>query len=392
MSPKLRVVVVHNRYRQRGGEDAVAEAEIAMLRAHGHAVRVYERDSRELESMGALDTAAQALWSRRTAQEIDALCERFGADLVHAHNTFPLVSPSLYWAAFRAGVPVVQTLHNYRLFCVQGMFRREERVCEDCLGHVPWRGAAHGCYHGSVAQSAAVAAVVTLHRALGTFRDRVTRYIALTEFCRRKFVQGGLPPERIAVKPNFVDVPAPPVDAPRRGALFVGRLSAEKGVEVLLAALGLAPRVEVDVVGSGPAEGAFAAAARARLHGWLAQGAVLEQMQAAACLVLPSVWFECFPRTLVEAYACGLPVIASRVGALAELVEHGRTGLLFEPGSAGELAQALEWARAHPGEMRRMGAEARALYERRFAPPRNYEELMTIYDDAIGDFRMGAAA
>lgn len=391
MSSKLRIVVVHNRYRQRGGEDSVAEAEIAMLRAHGHAVRFYERDSRELEGMGPLGTAAQALWSQRTAGEIGALCARFGADLVHAHNTFPLVSPSLYWAAFRAGVPVVQTLHNYRLFCVQGMFRREERICEDCLGRLPWRGAAHGCYHGSVAQSAAAAAVVTLHRALGTFRGRVTRYIALTDFCRSKFVRGGLPAERIAVKPNFVDVP-PPGDAPRRGALFVGRLSEEKGTGVLVGALERAPHVELDVVGSGPAEAALAALPRARMHGWLPQGAVLEQMQAAACLVLPSVWFECFPRTLVEAYACGLPVVASRVGALAELVEHGRTGLLFEPGSPGELARALEWARLHPREMRAMGANARAVYERRYSPRRNYEELMTIYDDAIGDFRLGEAA
>jgi glycosyltransferase involved in cell wall biosynthesis len=387
----LRIVVVHNRYRQRGGEDSVAEAEIALLRARGHEVALYMRDSRELEKLGKLDASAQALWSRRTVAEIGALCAEFDADLVHAHNTFPLVSPSLYWSAFRAGIPVVQTLHNYRLMCVQGMFRLHDRICEDCLGRVPWRGVARGCYHDSVAQSAAVATVVTLHRVLGTFRDRVSRYIALTDFSRLKYIQGGLPAARIAVKPNFVDV-LPPPDLPRSGALFVGRLTAEKGIATLHAALAHAPRIELDVVGTGPEEAALRNAPHVRLHGWLRQEAVLERMRAAACLVMPSVWFECFPRALVEAFACGLPVIASRVGALEELIEHGRTGLLFEPGSPPALAEALEWARLHPGAMRAMGLNARAQYEQRYSPQRNYEELMRIYEDAIGDFRLGAAA
>ena len=387
----LRIVVVHNRYRQRGGEDAVVEAEVALLRERGHAVELYVRDNRELDGIGPLDASAQALWSRRTTAEIAALCSRFGADVVHAHNTFALVSPSLYWATFRVRVPVVQTLHNYRLMCVQGMFLRQERVCEDCLGHVPWRGVLRGCYRGSVAQSAALAGVVTLHRMLGTFRDRVTRYIALNEFCRRKFIDGGLPAGRIAVKPNFVDV-APPPEAARQGALFVGRLSAEKGISTLLGALGRAREVRLEVVGGGPEEERVRAHPSVQARGWLAPAQVLERMRAASFLVLPSVWFECFPRTLVEAFACGLPVIASRVGALAELVDHGRTGLLFRPGSETGLARALDYAQAHPDLMREMGAHARAVYEARFAPQRNYEQLMDIYDDAIAEFHERAAA
>jgi glycosyltransferase involved in cell wall biosynthesis len=386
---RLRVLVVHNRYRQRGGEDAVAEAEAALLERHGHAVEVYLRDNRELDGVGALAAGAQALWSRRAAEDVARLCERFGADLVHAHNTFARVSPSVYWAAARAGVPVVQTLHNYRLMCVQGMFRLEERICEDCLGRVPWRGVLRRCYHGSAAQSAALAGVITLQRAFGS--ARVARYVALTEFSRRKFIEGGLPAARISVKPNFVDVARAP-EAPRRGALFVGRLSAEKGIGTLVDALAHAPELELETVGDGPEAPALAARPGTRARGWLAQAEVLDRMRAAACLVMPSVWFECFPRTLVEAFACGLPVVASRVGALEELVEHGRTGLLFEPGSGEALARALRWALAHPERMREMGANARAEYEARYAPARNHEQLMAIYADALGALRAPAAA
>lgn len=379
---RLRVLVVHNRYQLAGGEDAVVEAEIGLLRDNGHEVETYLRDNHELRDIGALDAFTQALWSRRTWREVSQLVDGFRPDVIHAHNTFALVSASLYWAAARAAVPVVQTLHNFRLLCVQAMFLREGRVCEDCLGRVPWPGVVRKCYRNSGLQSAALATMLGMHRTLGTYRQKVARYIALTDFCRAKFIEGGLPASRIAVKPNFVGV-ARAAETSRRGGLFVGRLAPEKGVDVLIEALRALPNVTLDVIGDGPELPKVTAHPQLDALGWLAPDGVQERMRRAAYLVMPSIWYENFPRTLVEAYANGLPVIASRLGAMEELVDHGRSGLLFEPGDASDLARHLAWAEAFPTKMRAMGERAREIYEKRFTPEKNYAQLMAIYRDVL---------
>jgi glycosyltransferase involved in cell wall biosynthesis len=387
---KLRILVVHNRYQLPGGEDAVVDAEIELLRGHGHAVEAYLRDNHELRDMSAFDAFTQTLWSRRTGEELAGIVREFGPDVIHAHNTFALVSPSLYWHASRMGVPVVQTLHNFRLLCVQAMFLHDNHVCEDCLGRVPWRGVARKCYRGSALQSAAVATMLGMHRALGTYRHKVTRYIALNEFCRQKFIEGGLPASRLAIKPNFVDIDRPPAHA-RSGSLYVGRLAAEKGIDVLLRAVRELPSVTIDVIGAGPEGHKLESNPQLNLLGWLKPTEIYDRMRRAAYLVMPSIWYENFPRTLLEAFANGLPVIASRLGALPELIEHGRTGLLFEPGSPDDLARHLAWAEAFPQKMRAMGENARAVYEARFTSQENYGRLMAIYEEAIAAVRLKVA-
>jgi len=387
---KARVLVVHNRYRLAGGEDAVVDAEIALLRGRGHEVATYFRDNAELAGTKAISAFTQTLWSRRTADEVSQLAREFRPDVIHAHNTFALVSASLYWAGARAGVPVVQTLHNFRLLCVQAMLLREGRVCEDCVGRLPWRGVTRRCYRRSAVQSAALAAMLGLHRSLGTYRDKIARYIALNDFCRTKFIEGGLPAARIAVKPNFVDLPQP-FEGPRRGALFVGRLAPEKGIDTLLGALRELPGVTIDVIGTGPDEHKLARHPQVRFLGWRPPEEVYARMRGASYLVMPSIWYENFPRTLVEAFACGLPVVASRLGALPELVRHGSTGLLVDAGSADDLARHMAWAESFPDKMRAIGARARQRYEEAFTPDRNYEQLMAIYGDAIAEVRPKAA-
>lgn len=380
----MRVLVAHNAYQQRGGEDSVVEAEAALLASRGHAVERFLRHNDAIADMSRLDAAVQTVWSAPAARDFEAVLRAFRPDVVHVHNTFPLMSPAIYWVANRLRVPVVQTLHNFRLLCPGALFLREGRVCEDCSGRLPWRGVVRGCYRESRPASAALAGMLVVHRAAGTWRNKVSRYIALNEFCRAKFVAGGLPAERIVVKPNFVDFSAP-AEVERAGFLFVGRLSAEKGVTALADAARQVPGVALRVAGSGPEASCLAGIAGVAALGALDGSTVRAEMGRAMALVLPSIWYENFPRTLVEAYACGLPVIASRIGALAELVRDGETGLLFEPGNAADLADKLRWAQAHPQRMAEMGRKARALYEAEFTAERNYAQLMAIYRDAIDE-------
>ena len=378
----MKILIVHNSYQQAGGEDSVVASEIELLRSHGHEVECYGRSNHEAACMSKLALLRDTLWSSRSTIELSELIQHFAPDVMHVHNTFPLISPSAYWAADNAGVPVVQTLHNFRLLCPQAMHLRDGKVCEDCTGSLPWRGAVRGCYRDSIPQSMVLAAMLTLHRTLGTYRSKVSRYIALNEFCREKFVAGGLPSGRIVVKPNFVDFAAPPV-AQREGLLFVGRLSEEKGIATLAAAARQLAGASVRVVGSGPEQPLLEGVPNVRLLGGMPGDQVRAEMSVAQALILPSICYENFPRTLVEAYGCGLPVIASRLGALPELVEEGVTGLLFEPGDATDLADKMRWALAHPEQMAHMGQQARLRYEQRYTAERNYAQLMAVYERVV---------
>ena len=378
----MRVLVVHNAYQHKGGEDSVMEAEVTMLAARGHSIMLFLRHNDSIHKKFRIVTAFQTIWSAPVGQEFEATLRSFKPDVVHVHNTFPLISPSIYWVADRLGVPVVQTLHNFRLLCPQAMFLRNGKICEDCLGKLPWRGIVRGCYRESKAQSTILAGMITLHRSVGTWKNKISRYIALNEFCRRKFIAGGLPAHRIMVKPNFVDFEFQ-LSGLRSGFLFVGRLSSEKGVAVLVEAARAVSFSNIRVAGTGPEASLLFGVKNITELGSMSSDDVRMEMGGAMALLLPSIWYENFPRTLVEAFGSGLPVIASRIGALAELVEDGVTGLLFEPGNSQDLAEKMQWAHQHPEKMAEMGRNARVLYETEFTADRNHHQLITIYEAAI---------
>jgi glycosyltransferase involved in cell wall biosynthesis len=385
----MKILAVHNRYQQPGGEDQVFLAETTLLESYGHRVVRYEVHNDQVKRVDRLTLAKDTVWNASAYRELTALIRRERPDVVHFHNTLPLVSPAGYYAAKAEGVPVVQTLHNYRLLCPVALFFRDGRVCEDCMGKaVPWPGVVHRCYRGSRAASGVVATMLTVHRALGTWTEMVDVYVALTEFARNKFIEGGLPAGKIVVKPNFV-YPDPGPGEGRGGyALFVGRLSPEKGVDTLLAAWErLGRRIPLKVVGDGPlrkqaAEAGFRHPCVEYL-GYRPAEEVHALLKEAIVLVFPSEWYEGFSRVAAEAFATATPIIASDIGSAAELVELGHTGLRFRPGDPEDLAAQARWFISHPEEHARMRREVRAEYEAKYTAERNYQMLIEIYDSAL---------
>lgn len=383
----MKVLVVHNYYRLAGGEDRAFHAEAALLEAYGHTVVRYTVHNDAVDTTAPLRLARNTVWNRAAQEALQCLLKAEQPDVAHFHNTLPLLSPSVYYAAKREGAAVVQTLHNYRLLCPNALFLREGVPCEDCLGRrLAWPAVLHACYRGSRAASATVALMLATHRAAGTWAEQVDAYVALSPFARGKFIEGGLPPEKLHVRPNFVPdavAPGPGGD----GFVFAGRLSEEKGLATLLAAWDrLEAPVPLTLIGEGPLEGLVRAAQARHPHvawaGALPNAEVVEAMRHAAAVIVPSQCYENAPLALVEAYAAGSPVLASRIGSLPGFVEEGRTGLLFAPGDAAALAAAVTALRTHPDHRTAMRAHARAAYEASYTPAAGYARLMEIYDHA----------
>lgn len=389
----MKILIAHNSYLQAGGEDTAVNAEIDLLRANGNEVLVYRRENTEIEDRSLLSTVLATLWSRQSVHELDSLCRKFEPDIIHSHNIFPLISPSIYWFAGSRKIPIVQTLHNFRLLCPQAMFLRNGKVCEDCLGKAPWRAVTRRCYHGSAMQSALVSQMLTTHRSIGTFQKRISAYIAMNHFCREKFIAGGLPADKIQIKPNFVVQSRAPDWTARAGGLFVGRLSEEKGISLLIDALrkengGASPlrpahASSIQVVGSGPLEPAVRNALHEAYLEAKKPGEILTLLHSCAFLIAPSTCYETFGLAAAEAFSCGVPVIASDHGGLAELVSDGVNGLLFRPGDAADLAEKIQWAQANPARMLEMGKAAYQTYLSKYTPERNYRVLMGIYQGVL---------
>jgi glycosyltransferase involved in cell wall biosynthesis len=387
----MKILLVHNFYQRYGGESAVVTDELELLRAHGQVAELHAVDNDDIHGvLQAGLTALRLTYSWPARRKLAEKLANFSPDVVHVHNFFPKLTPAIYDACQEKGVPVVQTLHNFRIFCPNALFLREGQICESCLNGSPFRAVAHGCYRSSRLGSLAVARMVSYHRRHRTWQNKVDCFIALSAFSRSKFIQGGIPPERILVKPNFVpdlfQAEALSEKRPARStrALFVGRLSEEKGVATLLSAWqGL--DVPLRIVGDGPMA--------LKLHenpppwvsllGQKTPGEVAVEMEHATFLILPSLCYENAPLVLAEAFSHGLPVIASRLGSLAEFIEDGKTGLHFSPGDPCDLAAKVQWAIEHPVEMNHMGLRARKYYLRHFTPGQSYQQLMKLYQAVI---------
>jgi len=388
----MKILLVHNYYRFPGGEDEVFKNEAALLRENGHDVSLFTVSNVDFKGIeNAIRVGVNLTYSQRSRNEISKAIQECGPDIVHVHNFFPLLTPSIYDACRQQGVPVVQTLHNFRPICAGSYLSRNNVPCEKCVGGSHIWGVIHRCYRRSSLATLAVARMNRFHRARGTWRERVDAFITPSKFMRSRFIVGDFPADKIFAKPNFVtdwvssqEIANTDLEKDRSGALYAGRLSAEKGIDVLLKAwdgVGL----ELAIAGQGLLYEDLSKLCRPNIKvlGHLSLEDLHQKMLRAQFLIVPSLWYEGLPMVVLNAFACGLPVIASRLGSLAELVEDGVTGLHFTPGDAGDLKEKVLWANRNPERLVAFGRNARASYELKYTPERNYEKLMEIYQFAI---------
>lgn len=394
----MKVLIVHNCYRTSApsGEDIVAKNERKLLEENGTDVVAYEKfndDIDESSTMKRIKLGLDCAWSRGTYAELLDVIKRVRPDVAHFHSIHPQISPSAYAACQEIGVPAVHTLHNYRYICPGALLHRDGRPCEDCVGQWPFHALRYRCYRGSLTATGALVWMITYNRWRGTFVNFVNRYVALTEFAASRLTAGGLPSERIEVKPNFL--PNPPElfkERKKRYAVFVGRLSAEKGVWTMLSAWRKVNGLPLKILGDGPLRQDLETYAlekgikNVEFMGTRKREEVLSVVGSALLQVVPSEWYETFGMVVIEAYACGTPVIASRIGALAEIVLDGETGFHFEAGNAFNLAEKVNILAANPTLASRLGERAREVFDQKYTSEQNFKILMGIYQRAREDF------
>jgi glycosyltransferase involved in cell wall biosynthesis len=394
----MRVVIVHNRYRTTApsGEDVAVENERRMLERRGVEVFFFERCNDELDAStlpAKMAMATNTIWSQRSRVELRKVLRHLRPDIVHVHNTFAAISPSIYGAATSERIAVVQTLHNFRFFCPSGLFLREGKPCEDCVDKGLLQAIRHRCYRGSITATTTLASMLQLHRVLGTYSRHIHKYIVLTEFARRKAMHAGISQQKLVVKPNFL--PNPPAIGQGTGGyiIFVGRLFEGKGLQTLVRAWRQLPDIRLKIVGDGALRNQLETVARndkanIEFIGRLDRASVLEAIRAAALMIVPSEWYEGFPMVIAESYACGTPVLASRIGSLEELVEEGVTGHKFSPNAPHELVETVRRAVASPALLQQMRTNSRAYFNARLVEEQNFAQLIDTYRGAIEE-RLG---
>lgn len=391
----MRVLVVHNRYRsaQPSGENMVVDDECRLLAARGVDVSRFEVESDAILAWGRVKRATlpfRVVWSPHGARQVATAIDSARPDVVHFHNTFPLLSAAALVAARKRRVAVVQTLHNFRSLCPEGSFFREGAPCTKCLGRVPLPALRHGCYRGSRVATAPLAVADAVHGFLQTWQRSVDRFIVPSEFGRRMYAKAGWPEERLVVKYNTaLDRGSGIGQAERRHFIALSRLSPEKGIDILVDAwrrVDGRTQIPLLIVGSGDSAEELHRAGRGipdvEFRPQVPYDEGLSLLAAAHAIVVPSRCFEMFPRVVAEAFSLAVPVVAARIGSLEDIIQPGRDGLLFERASAAELADSLCELAASPALRARLATGARLRYEADFSPESTTSRLLEIYESA----------
>jgi glycosyltransferase involved in cell wall biosynthesis len=390
----MRILIAHNRYQHPGGEDQVFDAEADLLASHGHDVVRYELHNDSIKNSGRVGLARDTIWNFKVADEVGNLVRDNKIEVAHFHNTFPVMSPSVYRAARKEGAAVVQTLHNFRLVCPSSTLFRNGRICTDCVGKsIAWPSVLHACYRGDRQATAVTAAMIAFHQARGTWTNDVDAYVALSEFNRSLLCRAGFTPNSIFVKPNFLKSDPGPGVTKRVGALFIGRLIPEKGISTLLKAWErIGSRLPLTIFGDGPLRNEVASAVTSSNGaitwlGWRSRSEIDAALGTASVTICPSIWVEAGPLSVIESFARGTPVIASRLGSLGEFVQPGQSGYLFDPGNSAALVEAIESFLKLPDAGLKLRAGAREIFLNTFEADHAYKNMLALYGFALKNFQ-----
>ena len=391
----LRVLNIHNSHRSGSpsGDDIVFKKESKLLEQYGNKVFKINPSNDEFDKASALKklfTIFQIPWSFNYYKKIKQVLLKEKPDIIHLHNFFPFISPSVFYAADSAGIPIVQTLHDFRYLCPMAFLMRSGKICDECKEGAFLKSVEYGCFKGSKLQSIPIAFMLKLHWYLKTFKKKIDGYICLTESQKKIYLDAAFDGKKLFIKPNFVDDTFEQ-DKYKCGdyTVFIGRLGEEKGVRTLIGAWKDLPDIPLKIVGDGPeAKDCKSLVADMNIKNidFLGYKPYLECrkiLNNARFLIMPSIWYETFGLTIIEAFSHCKPVIASNLGAMADLVENGETGILFTPMNTQELAEKVRWLWNNPEECQRMGRNARREYEEKYTPEKNYEMLINIYQEVI---------
>lgn len=386
----MRILLIHNQYTQSGGEDLVFKLEAELLKKNGHPVELLVFSNNQINSgWTKLTGALGAVYNLKSKREVADKILKFKPDVIHVHNFFHVASPSVFYAAQAQKIPVVMTLHNFRLICPSATLLHGDKLYDKSIHQIfPLDAIIKGVYRNSRVETALVACTTGIHKILGTWRNKVTRYIALTEFSRRKFLDSSLKlaDQKVLVKPNFVQDYGANFFNRDDYFLFVGRLSVEKGIARMLEAAGKQPEISFKIIGDGPmrkeVEEFIGSHSNVEYLGFRDKSFIVNQLKHAKALVFPSQWYEGFPMTILEAFSCGTPVIASDLGGPAEIITHGVNGLLVDYRSADELLHAINKIQHDSDLHQKLCINARKSYEELYTPEKNYNLLLEAYQKA----------
>ncbi|MDH5571486.1 MAG: glycosyltransferase family 4 protein [Gammaproteobacteria bacterium] len=388
----MKILICHNYYRSSApsGEDAVAENEINLLKEHGHEVFTYSKYNDDLDDTSLLKKiviAKKTIWSNSSYNELKDLLTRIQPDIVHFHSIFPQISPSGYKACYDANIPVIHTLHNFRSICPGALLQRNEQVCELCLHGSILNSLRYKCYRNSTLATGTLTATIMYNRMIGSYKKYVSQYIALTDFSASRMIMGKIPENLISIKPNFLPLSPEPGTGSGGYAVYVGRLSVEKGVKTLFSAW-KDINMKLKVIGDGPLMQELKSLPpddikNIEFCGYLDRQAILEIIKDAVFQLVPSEWYEGFPMVLLEALSCGTPVIGSDIGSIGEIIIDGETGKKFIPGNINSLRSTIEALISDQNKLSEMRITSRQTYEKKYSKEISYDILMDIYHKAM---------